>query len=85
MNVFVRVLFISQKIIEAVGKSNVTTTIEQRTTQAGCTTSSTEGCAHRTAHFTAAGKPLHLFQRLRMQLAHSAVVSKAYVKKMWGT
>ena len=57
MNVLVRVLFISQKNIVAVGKSEVTTTKEQRTTQAGCTTASTEGRAHRTAHLQLPGNP----------------------------
>ena len=53
MDPLVRVLFVSQKQIVAVGKSKVTTTKEQRTTQAGCTTISTGTGAHRTAHFTA--------------------------------
>ena len=41
----------------AIGKSKVTTTQEQRTLQSGCTTTSTERCAHRTAHFIQPGIP----------------------------
>ena len=81
----VRVLFISQKNIVAVGKSKVTTTKEQRTTQAWCATSSTETRAHRTAHFTATRKPascIYFSAFSRMRLTHSAVVSKAYVKNV---
>ena len=84
-NVLVRVLFISQKNIVAVGKRKVTTTKEQRTTQAGCTTTSTEGRAHSAAQFTAARKPaacMYFSAFRRMRLTHSAVVSKAYVKTM---
>ena len=83
MDVLVRVLFISQKQIVVVGKSKVTTTKEQRATQAGCTATSTERRAHRTAHFTAARKPtacIFFSAFRRMRLTHSAVVSKAYVK-----
>ena len=47
----------SQNNVVAVGKSNVTTTKEQRTPQAGSTTTSTERRAHHTAHVTAARKP----------------------------
>ena len=57
---------------------------KRRTTQAGCTTASTERRAHRTAHFTAARKPTasQFFSAFRrMLLTHSAVVSKAYVEK----
>ena len=49
-------LFLKKNIV-AVVKSKVTTTKEQRRTQAGRTTTSTEGRAHRTAFFTAARKP----------------------------
>ena len=85
ITVFVRVLFISQKNLVPVGKSKVKDNKEQRTTQAGCTTTNTEGRAHRTAHFTAAGKPtacIYFGAFRRMRLTHSAVVSKAYAKKM---
>ena len=84
MNALVRVLFISKKNIVTVGKSKVTTTKVQRATQAGCTTTSAEGRAHRTAHFTAARKPaacIYFSTFRRLWFTHSAVVSKAYVKK----
>ena len=45
---------------------------------------STERRAHRTAHFTAARNPaacIYFGAFRRMRLTHSAVVSKAYVKK----
>ena len=57
MDVLVRVLFISGKNIVDVGKSKVTATKEQRTAQAGRTTTTTERRAHRIAHFTAAKNP----------------------------
>ena len=83
MNVLVCVLFISQESIVAVGKSKVTSTKEQRTTQAWCKTTSIEGRVHRTAHFTAARKPaacIYFSAFRRMRLTHSTVVRKAYVK-----
>ena len=54
MDVLVRVLHISQKQIVAVEKCEGTTAKEQRTTQAGCTTTITERGTHLTAHLTAA-------------------------------
>ena len=78
-------LFLKKQIV-AVGKSKVTTTKEQRTTQflTGCTTTSTERRAHSTALFAAARKPTACiyFSAFRwMRLSNSVVVSKAYVKK----
>ena len=80
MDVLVRVLFISEKNIVDVGKSKVAATKEQREAQAGCTTTSTERRAHRTAHFTAAKNPaacIYFSSFRRMRFTHSAVVSKA--------
>ena len=58
MHVLVRVfVYFSKTYIVHVGKSKVTATKEQRTAQAGCTTTTTERRAHRTAHFTAARNP----------------------------
>ena len=74
------VLFISQKHIVHVGKSKVTATKEQRTAQAGCTTTTTERRAHRTAHFTAARNPaacIYFIAFRGMRFTDSAVVSKA--------
>ena len=66
-------------------KNQVTTTKEQRTTQAGCTKTSTEGRApYRTAHLTAAEKPsacVYFSAFRRMRFTYSAVVSNAYVNK----
>ena len=79
-------VYFSKKIV-AVGESKVTTTKEQRTTQAGCTTTSAEGRAHLTAHFTAAKEPpacIYFSAFRRMRLTHSAVISKTYVKKNVG-
>ena len=81
MDVLVRVLFVSRKSIVDVGKSKVTATKEQRTTQAGGTTTSTERHAHSTAHFTVARNPaasIYISAFRRMRFTHSAVVSKAY-------
>ena len=51
-------LFVSEKSIVAVGKKNkVTTTKEQRTAQAGCTTTRTERRAHRTAQLYSSQDP----------------------------
>ena len=47
MDVLVRVLFISENIVD-VGKRKGTATQEQRTAQTGCTTTTTERRAHRT-------------------------------------
>ena len=80
VDVVVRVLFISPNIIVAVGKSKVTTTKEQRTAQAGCTTTSTERRAHRTAHCLQQPGNFSAFRQMRF--THSAVVSKAQVKKI---
>ena len=80
----VRVLFYFSKKYRGLWKKQVTTTEEQRTKQAGCTTTGTEERAHGTAPFTAARKPaacIYFSAFRRMQLTHSAVVSKAYVKK----
>ena len=84
VDVLKSVLFIYQKPIEAVGKSKDTTK-EQRTTQAGCTTTSTERRARRNAQFTKASKPtasiyFSVFRRIR--LTHSAIVCKAYAKNV---
>ena len=57
MDVLVRVfVYFSKTYSVHVGKA-VTATKEQRTAQAGCTTTTTERRAHRTAHFTAARNP----------------------------
>ena len=80
MNVFVRVVFISQNNIAADGKDKVTTTKEQRAAQAGRTTTSTERRAHRTAPFTAARNPtacIYFGAFRRMWYTHCAGVSKA--------
>ena len=80
-------LFISQKhiVIVHVGKSKVTVTKEKRTTQAGCTTTTTERRAHRKAHLTAARNPaacIYFIAFGGMRFTHSAVGSKAS-KKMY--
>ena len=80
MNVLVRVLFYFSKEYRGLWKKQVTTTEEQRTKQAGCTTTGTEERAHGTAPFTAARKLAactYFSAFRRMQLTHSAVVSKA--------
>ena len=67
-------LRISQKHIVHVGKSKVTATKEQRTAQAGCTTTTTERRAHRTAHFTDSSqesRSLHIFHRLPWDAVYS--------------
>ena len=83
MGELVRVFFISQKQIVAVGKSNHDN--KRTTNSASSTTTSTERRAHRTAHLTAAGKPtasIYFNAFRRMRLTHSTVVSKAYVKNV---
>ena len=80
MDVLARVLHMSQKQIVVIGKSEVTTKNDQGTNQAGCTTTSTERRAQRTASFTAAGKAtacIYFSAFRRMRLTHSAVMSKA--------
>ena len=78
----------TSKNIVAVGKSEVTTTKEQRPhRKSGRATTTTERLAHRTAHFTAARKPtacIYFGAFRRMRITHSAVVSKEYVKENVG-
>ena len=84
MDILVRVLFISPQNVVDFGKSKATSTKEPRTAQAGCTTTSTERRAHRTAHFTAARNPaacIYFSACARVRFTHRAVISKAYVKK----
>ena len=80
MDVLVRVfVYISEKY-RARWKSEVTATKEQRTPQAGSTTTSTERRAYLTAHFTAARNPaarIYFIDFRGMRLTHSAVVSQA--------
>ena len=74
-----RVVYVSSKFVVNVEKSKVTATQEQRTTLAGCTTTSTDRGAHYTAHFTAAGNPaacIHFSAFRRMRFTDSAVVCK---------
>ena len=75
MDVLVGVFFHSQKQIVAHGKSKVTTTKEQRITQAEFTTINTERGAHRTAHFRKLlgnlQPVLYIFQRLPSDAAYS--------------
>ena len=80
MDMLVRVWFISEKNIVDVGKSKVTATKEQRTAQAGCTMTTTERRAHRTANFTAARNSaayIYFIAFRRTWLTHSAVVGMA--------
>ena len=84
MKVILRVLFIL-KIRR--GSWEKRSHANKRTTKdhAGCTTTSTDGRAHRTAHFIAGRDPAACiyFRDFRpMRLTHRAVDSKAYVNKM---
>ena len=84
MNVLVRVLFYFSKKYRGLWKKQVTTTEEQRTKQAGCTTTGTEERAHGTAPFTAARKPaacIYFSAFRRKRFTYNAVVSQAEVKK----
>ena len=79
--------YFSKTISWIVGKNKATTRKEQRTTETGCTANRTDRRANRTAHFTAARKSaacIYFSAFRQMRLAHSAVVSKAYVKMYIG-
>ena len=80
MDVQVRFFVYFSKTYRARWKKQVTATKEQRPAQAGCTTTTTERRAHRTAHFTAARNPaacIYFIAFRGMRFTDSAVVSKA--------